>query len=219
MKKVIAILVISSITAGCAHVPGTNTPVSREQQAQQAMTEGCAGGALLGAALGAGLGYLAGGGQGAAIGAGAGALAGGAGGCAYANSVTNQNAQLASKENDLNAQIQYATDLADNAKVHNQQLAKEIKEVTLKVAQIKKGIKRKKATQEQLAAQKHVIDEMLLNEQKHENQLSSTIDGLQASRAKQPQSSQFDNKIIELQAQLQTLKKSNQALAKVSQRI
>ena len=217
MKKAIAILIISSVVAGCAHSPGTNNPASPDQQA---MTEGCVGGGLLGAALGAGMGALLGGGQGAAIGAGAGALAGTAGGCAYANNVTNQHAQLTGKENDLNAQIQYATTLAETAKVHNQQLAKEINEATLKVAQIKKDINRKKATQGQLAEQKHLVGKMLADEQKNETQLSSTIAGLQTFRTKQPQKSQvLDEKITELQAQLQTLKKSNQALAKISQRI
>ncbi len=222
MKKAIAFVVICSIAAGCAHnpktaIPGTNSPGSDNQQV---MTEGCLGGAAIGALLGAGLGALIGGGEGAGIGAGAGALLGGAGGCAYASSVTDLNAQLVGKENDLNAQIQYATGMVEITKKQNQELAQEIQEARLKLAQIKTGIKHQQATKDQLFAEKNKLEKRLADGRQLESDVGGSLTKLHAFRAKQPDNSPaLDKKIGELQVQLTTLKSNNKALAAISQRI
>ncbi len=223
MKQAIAIVVASSLAVGCAHNPKTAMPgtqTASPSDNQQVMAEGCLGGAGIGALLGAGLGAAFGGGKGAAIGAGVGALLGGAGGCTYASYVTDRNAQLAGKENDLNAQIQYASDMAEDTKKHNQQIAQEIQEANLKLAQISAGIKNQQATEAQLADEKSRLEKKLAGERQLESQVAASLDNLHKFRATQPQNSQvLDHKIGELQAQLQTLKSNNQALAAVSQRV
>jgi hypothetical protein len=211
MIKVVAVVAMSMVLIGCANMT----------RQQQSMAEGCAGGALLVGALGAGIGALLGGGQGAAIGAGAGALLGGTIGCNYANSIANENARLVGKENDLNAQLQYATNIADETRKHNQQIAQEIDAAKLKIAQIQENIKSGKANQSQLAEQRNILNKKLSSEQENEKQLASAISRAVAFRAQQPKDSSIalNQQISELQGQLVALKNNNQALAAISQKI
>lgn len=211
MNKIITIIAIvttSLVITGCAGMKNM-TP------GQQAMTEGCAGGALIGSALGAGAGALLGGGQAAAIGAGLGGALGTAAGCAYANSVIDENTQLTNLENSLNAQIQEAA-------THNQNLTTEIDELKRTVAQLRTDVRRRRISRTQLTAQKQVIEQKLAVERQKEADLNTSIN--QITAAKQQQQSPktievLDKKIVELQAQLSKMKDNNKALASIKQRI
>lgn len=210
MKKIaIAVALVVTVT-GCAQMPGMKNMTPQ----QQAQTEGCAMGTLLGGALGAGAGAIFGGGQGAAIGGGLGAVLGGAAGCTYANGVIDENELLTKQENELNGYIQ-------EARNHNQQLTQEISDIQSNIAQIKRGIKNKKERSKLLAAQRTSVKQKLATEKQREDALSHSIDQLAAAKANQPAKSVelLDKKIGELQAQLTTLKDNNRALASISQKI
>lgn len=186
----------------------------------QAMTEGCGGGAAAGALLGAAIGALVDGGRGAAIGAGVGALAGGAGGCAYANYVLKRHEQLAGKENDLNAQIQFAMDVANDTEAYNGQLIQAINETNKKLDQINSETKNERIIQQQLEAQKLALNEKLSNSQAIERQLSSSLVELNQFRDKQPKgSADLDTQISRLESQLSQLRSNTKSLASLSQRI
>ena len=141
------------VIAGCATTDATRTK-----------TEGTAAGAAIGAGIGAGAGAIFGAisgdpGKGAAVGAGAGAIIGGIAGYFYGDSVAENKAAYAQRENNLRLTIADIDKNLNITKSYNSQLANEIaflqeREKSLTSKRIKKStFKRNLQTQKAKTAQ------------------------------------------------------------------
>ncbi|MDQ3564756.1 MAG: YMGG-like glycine zipper-containing protein [Pseudomonadota bacterium] len=208
MKRLIAVVLVAFLAAGCA------------TQGQQARTEGTAAGAGIGALIGAGLGAAFGGGRGAAIGAGVGALLGSIAGYSYADNIAKRRSDLAGKENDLDARIAFAHGVNEDTQKYNVQLASEINDSAVKVNTLAAQYKNQQITQQQLVTERQNMSKKV---QDAENQLqiaNEQLDDLKRFRSQQPgPSDTLDIEITRLEGQLAQLKTNTSTLASLSQRI
>lgn len=205
MKKLLIPVFCAVLVSSCA------------TQSQQTKTEGtawgCAGGALVGGLAG----WAIGGSTGAAIGAGTGGLAGCAVGYSYANNLDNRRKELAGKENDLDAQIKYATDVGNDTQQYNQDLKTKIEEFNQKVSELKS----KAGSQE--SARKELENEINAERQQAQQASAKLEQALNTSKAlrstQSKQSTELDVKIKKLENNLAQLQQNTKALASMSQRI
>lgn len=208
MKKNFLIIVIL-IASGCAST-----------QRNQALTEGCGGGVVAGALLGAALGAAIDGGRGAAIGAGAGALLGGVGGCVYADYVSKRHEQLSGRESDLNAQIQFAKNVADDTLTYNNQLKQDIASFEKEIEKLNAEIDTSQLAQQRLKHQDATLRKKVATAHQIENQLASSLNDLKHFREQQSsRDEELDREISRLEQQLSLLRSNTQSLASLSNRI
>ena len=204
MKRLIAVAVVVLLATGCA------------TQNQQAQTEGTALGALGGALLGGAIGFAAGGARGAAIGAGVGALTGGAAGFIYANSIVKRREELAGREKDLDAQIEFARGVNHDTEEYNRKLAAYKSEIDRLVAEGKK----QKAQNDELVAKKQELDEKVKMAKSDLVSAKEQLQELKNFKSKQPTSSkELDVEIKKLEGNLAQLERNTDALASLNARI
>lgn len=208
MKQVLTAMLIASLVAGCATT------------GQQASTEGTAAGAGIGALVGAAVGAAAGGGKGAAIGAGAGALLGGVAGYSYAQDIQSHRNALAGRENDLDAQLDFAQRVNKTTETANRRLAEEIKESTDEVNALAAKTQRHEATQRDLEAQREELSKKVKAAEDQHALAAQQLDELKQFRSRHPQGSpELDAQIAKLETTLQEVKTNTTKLASLSQRI
>jgi len=190
-------------------------------QSQQTTTEGtaigCAGGAIVGGLLGW---AISGDATGAAIGAGAGGLAGCTGGYLYADNLNKRHQELAGKEQDLDAQIQFAKGVSNDTQQQNRMLATKISEFDQKVSALKAKTGKQKTISKELAAEKKKINEELKNARNGLAIAERDLNNSKAFRSTQSTPSpELDAEITRLENNLAELRKNSNALAALSQRI
>ena len=112
-------------------VTGCSTP------SQRAKAEGVLGGGLVGAGLGAAIGFAVGGPRGAMIGAAIGAGTGSVVGYSYADNVTKRHKELAGRENDLDARIEFARGVNEDTEEYNRRLQEDLRQSEAKIDQLK----------------------------------------------------------------------------------
>jgi gas vesicle protein len=207
MKRQMATaLVIFSVT-GCA------TPGDR------ARTEGTAGGAAIGAAIGGILGRALGGdSKSTAIGAAIGATIGGAVGYSYADRIAKRHRELAGREDDLDAQIQFAKGVNQDTQEYNRILEREITNVKPQTDRLVAQIHRNDITQEQLKQERKNLDTMVSTADKQLKLAQNQLDRLRRFQNTQA-SPELDQQIANLEAKVETLERNTQALASQRQRI
>lgn len=204
MKRFMILAVTVFFIAGCA------------TKGRQARTEGTAGGAVIGAGVGALAGALIGGKKGAAIGAGAGALIGGAAGYSYADNIAKRRQELAGKENDLDARINYARGVNQDTKEYNQRLEKEIKEMEALVAKVDQ----QQITQQKLEKKRQVLSQDVQVANDHLASAEKELQDLKNFQSQQPQTSdELDAEIADIEQNLAQLRENTSELASLSQRI
>lgn len=214
MKQLIAVALIVTIT-GCA------------TESQQAQTESTALGATLGAIGGAIAGKVIGNKKGAAIGAATGAVIGGAAGYVYGNRMAQHYQELQGKENDLDAQINFARKVNQDTETYNQKLRQDIASTQQEVNALTAQAKRQQITQQQLQEKRQQLKARVNDTQQ---QLSATqketqkaYNELIAFRSRQPQkSAELDAQISKLKVNLAQLKSNErplETLATQSQRL
>lgn len=208
MKSIGAIIFIVCLTAGCA------------TQSQRAHTEGTAAGAGIGALLGAALGAAVGDEKGALIGAATGALVGGIAGYSYADSIAKRRAELAGKENDLDARIAFARGLNEDTQKYNEQLVNDINSLEAKVNALATQYKEQQITQQQLGTERQVLENKVHNAQQQLQLATEQSDDLKRFRSQQTAPSDtLDIEITRLEGQLAQLKANTTTLASLSRRI
>lgn len=207
MKQVLTAMLIAFLVAGCA-TPG-----------QQATTEGTAAGAGIGALIGAGLGAAIGGGEGAAIGAGAGALLGGIAGYSYAQNIQSRRNALRGRENNLDAQLDFARGLNQDTEAANRRLAQEIRDSEDKVNALAVKTQQQQATQGELESQRQELSKKVKAAEDEHALAAQQLDELKQLRSRHPQDSpELDAQIAKLETQVQELKTNTTKLASLSQR-
>ena len=213
MKRLIALSVVVGFLSSCATLQ------------DQGKLEGCGIGALGGAAAGALIGLLVDGGRGAAIGAGVGAVGGCATGYVLASQIVKRREQLAGKENDLDARIEYARGLNEDAEAYNKQLAKDVDSVKSKADQLAKQTEQQRQdnkglvkTREQLQEQVESANTQLAAVEKELQDLKS-FRTQNAKVTKGKSSKDLDAEIVALEDKVAKMKSSTTALASQSQRI
>lgn len=185
----------------------------------QAKTEGTVGGAAIGAVVGGLLGKAIGDDKkAAAIGAGLGAAIGGAIGYSYADRIARRHEELAGREDDLDAQIDFAMGVNQDTQEYNQSLEREIADLKPKVDELVARINRNEVTEEQLnrerkdlATKVSAADEQLLLAQQELTDLKKF--------QRTQKSDILDQQITELEANVETLEKNTRVLASQRQRI
>ncbi|MGH9958361.1 MAG: YMGG-like glycine zipper-containing protein [Pyrinomonadaceae bacterium] len=208
MKRLITIVFVAFLAAGCA------------TQTQRAHTEGTAAGAGIGTLLGAGLGAAFGGREGAAIGAAIGALVGGIGGYSYADNIAKRRADLAGKENNLDARIAFARGVNEETQKYNEQLASEINDSAAKVNTLAAQYENQQITQQRLITERQSMDKKVQAAESQFKLASEQLDDLKGFRSKQTgPSNALDIEITGLEGQLAQLKTNTTTLASLSQRI
>lgn len=212
-KKIIVILVISTMLAACAGMKdSTRTKV-----------EGTAAGAGIGALVGAGVGAVIGGKKGAAIGAGAGALLGGAVGYGAGTLIANKKEQYASEEERLEAEI---TTVAQ----HNKELDDYNQKMTAKINDTKQEIRalqsRYANDEKKMAVMKtkqaeinKLIDETNTLMGSKKNELTALIEYQQSlnNATNQPNIAKLKKEIETLKNNIDLLDKKNVQMAKLVQ--
>lgn len=212
-KKIIVILVISTMVVSCAGMKdSTRTKV-----------EGTAAGAGIGALVGAGLGAVIGGKEGAAIGAGAGALLGGAVGYGAGTLIANKKEQYATEEERLEAEITIVAQ-------HNRELDDYNEKMTAKINDMKKEIlvlqSRYANDENRLAVMKtkqteinKVIDETNTLMESKKNELTALNDYQQSlnNATNQPNIAKLKQEIETLKNNIDVLDKKNVQMAKLVQ--
>ena len=185
---------------------------------KQARTEGCAGGAVIGAVLGL---------VGAkvfdadekwavAIGAVGGALAG----CSYANRIVERQQALEGKENDLDARIQFARGVNDDTRAYNQQLVKKVEALEPQIDALVVQINQNQISQDQVERKRKALNAEVKDAQQGLNALQTELADLKNFRAMQAvPSAELDAEIAALEASLEQLQQNTNALASLSQRI
>ncbi|MCU0588666.1 MAG: YMGG-like glycine zipper-containing protein [Syntrophobacteraceae bacterium] len=208
MKKLVVLALVLCLVPACA------------TESQQAKTEGTLGGAAIGAALGAGIGALVGGGRGAAIGAGVGAGVGALAGYSYANNVVERRKALAGRENDLDARIQYARGVNEDARAYNQSLEQEIQTAELEINKLKAQSQQQQATRQALARKKQDLNKKVQEANESLALTQRELDDLRTFRSQQTQrSAQLDAEIKSLEKTEAQLRENASRLASLNQRI
>ncbi|MFZ2171023.1 MAG: glycine zipper domain-containing protein [Methylococcaceae bacterium] len=206
MKKLLFPVFCSVLVSSCA------------TQSQQTKTEGTAIGCATGAIIGGLAGWaISGNATGAAIGAGAGGLTGCAGGYLYADNLDNRRKELAGKENDLDAQIKYVTDVGNDTQQYNQDLKSKIADFDRKVSELQSEAGSQESARKEL---EHEINAERQQSQQASAKLQKALNTSKAFRSTQgKQSAELDTEIKKLENDLEQLQKNSNALASLSQRI
>lgn len=208
MKKLLIPVFCAVLVSSCA------------TQSQQTKTEGtalgCVGGAIVGGLIGWGLGGT----TGAAIGAGTGGLAGCAVGYSYANDLDNQRKELTGKEDNLDAQIQFAKNVGASTQKYNQELKTKIEDYDRKVSELKSKAGSQESVRKELEAEKQKINEDMQQAQQGLAMARKDLNNSKAFRStRTTQSAELDAEIKKLENDLAQLQKNSNALASLSQRI
>lgn len=207
MKRLMTIALIIFLVTGCA------------TEGDQAKTEGTAGGAAIGAAVGGILGRILGGdAKSTAIGAGIGAALGGAVGYSYADSIARRHQQLAGREDDLDAQIQFAMGVNQDTQEYNQRLEREITNLKPEMDNVVARIHRNDITQGQLEQERQKLDTKVTAADKQLTLAQRELNNLRSFQRTQT-SNELDQQIADLGAKVATLERNTQALASQRQRI
>ncbi|NVH74237.1 hypothetical protein FSB08_17185 [Paraburkholderia sp. JPY432] len=157
-------------------------------------------------------------GQCAAIGAGTGAL-GGAACYGLASHLDKRRAELAGKENDLNAQLEYIRGVNADSERYNEQLRQSVVNVTKQTDTVVARIQQNQMTSEQIADAKRAIDRQVVDAR---HQLDAQKRAWQEAKQFQlqhpNQSPELDAEIHKQEQILAATQRGTQALASQSQR-
>lgn len=209
MKKLLIIIVYAGLLSACA------------TQGQQAKTEGTMLGAGLGAAAGGLAGWAIGGsGTSAAIGAGVGAFLGGAGGYSYAHNIDKHHQELAGKENNLDAQIQFAKNVSSETQKYNQKLQTKIVEFNQDISSLETQAGGQENIKQKLKIKKQQISKEFEDAQIGLATTKKDLSNLETFRSTRgKQSKELDAEIMKLETSYKQLQQNSNALASLSQRI
>ena len=200
MRKLIGVLLVFCLLSGCSSDP----------QKRSAGEGGAIGG--LGAAV---ICKLAGGSDGtcAAVGI-AGAAAGAAIGYQYAGNIQKRRQQLAGRENDLDARIEYVRGLNEDTEKFNQRLSGQV--VTVE-NQIKQG----RLSQAKLVQTREALDKEVQAAGTQLKAANKELDDMKRFRAQQVarNSPELDREITRLESLLAEAQQNTTALASLRQRI
>ncbi len=208
MKKFIVLSILLIFISGCA------------TKSQQTRTEGAAAGAGIGALAGGLIGLAFGNKKGAAIGAGVGAILGVAAGYTYADNIANRHAELAGRENDLDARITFAEGINQDTQELNQLLERDIATLTPEINIINTQARQEKITQKELNEKRK---SMKLKVEQTETALAAAENELKSLKKFQDrtpeQSDELDSEIAKLESNLEQLKRNTDTIASLSQRL
>lgn len=209
-RRLLVPLLAMLLVGGCETLP--------DQQRTQA--EGAAVGAVLGGLLGYAIGGDA---KSAAVGA---ALGGGAG-YLVGNEIAERKQQYANAEDFLDAEIQRTAEFNRTTRQYNNQLRKDIATLDKESRTLQKRYQSGKASRADLAKKKQQLENKIA---KH-NQLEATLakeqeintailtEERQNRGDKDPYVKRLDKENKELQAQIETLRKSSVQLANIDERL
>lgn len=206
--RITASLITLGLLSGCA------------TRKDQAMLEGCGGGALVGAALGAALGAAFGGGRGAAIGAGSGAALGAIGGCAYAYNLNEDYERLSGHEKELDAQIAFAQSVNQKTEAYNKQLRAEVASAKAEVDELTSKLAANQLQQSELLSERRRLQGKVDSANKELIKAKLALNKSQSLRAAQAQASPaLDGEIKKLKSAVAETEASTAVLAAQSQRL
>ena len=209
-KTSIAALLTVSIV-GCT----SNEPMNDETQTK---TEGTVVGTLLGAALGAAIGGRKGALIGGALGAGA--------GYAIGSDIAKRKKKYANNEDFLDGEIQYVAEYNENASQYNDKLAKHIKQLDARVAQMQSDYKNGVVKRSQLTAEKKDIkarlkkSKQLLADLKKEYDVNVRILAEQKkTNANDPSIARLEKEVATLKRNINQLQQGTKQLASIDERL
>ena len=187
---------------------------------ERARTEGCLGGAGIGAGLGFAVAKLLGADDStAAMAAALGAAGGAVAGCSYADNLIERRNELKGKENDLDARIQYAQNLNTDTHNYNEQLVKTIAKLEPKVDKLAMQVKQNQVTQKELEENRKALNNEVQVAEKGLNVAQQELTDLKNFRKTQGESPQLDAEIKKLEQNVAQLRQNTTELASLSQRI
>ena len=187
---------------------------------ERARTEGCLGGAGIGAGLGFAVAKLLGADDStAAMAAALGAAGGAVAGCSYADNLIERRNELKGKENDLDARIQYAQNLNTDTRNYNEQLVKTIAKLEPKVDKLAMQVKQNQVTQKELEENRKALNNEVQVAEKGLNVAQQELTDLKNFRKTQGESPQLDAEIKKLEQNVAQLRQNTTELASLSQRI
>jgi len=187
---------------------------------ERARTEGCLGGAGIGAGLGFAVAKLLGADDStAAMAAALGAAGGAVAGCSYADNLIERRNELKGKENDLDARIQYAQNLNTDTRNYNEQLVKTIAKLEPKVDKLAMQVKQNQVTQKELEENRKALNNEVQVAEKGLNVAQQELTDLKNFRKTQGETPELDAEIKKLEQNVAQLRQNTTELASLSQRI
>lgn len=155
----------------------------------------------------------------AGIGVGGGAIIGAA--CyGLADRLSNRRNELAGRENDLDARLQYVRGVNKDAEQYNAELRKSVNDVTALTDKTVQQINQGTITSKQLASARQALDKQIADANTQLNAQKSALQDMKQFQARQAKpSAELDAEIQKEQAILAAAQRDTQALASQRQRI
>jgi hypothetical protein len=155
----------------------------------------------------------------AAIGAGGGAL-GGAACYGLAKHLDDRRKELAGRENDLDARLQYVRGVNQDSEQYNAQLRKSVSDVTAQTDNTVQQIKQGALTADQIASARQALDKQIADAYTQLSAQKLALQDMKQFQARQPKPSpDLDAEIQKEQSILAATQRDTQALASQRQRI
>lgn len=221
--KVVPVILLSTMLAGCVTNQSRNDTESAtapsQSDSQRTKTEGAVFGALLGGLIGLAAGDEKGAVIGAAVGAGAGYL--------VANEIAKRKEAYATSEDFLDAETARTAEFNQTARAQHQRLREEIAALDTETAGLRKQYKSGQASRDQLLAKKRQLSEKIAKNQEFESTLQKEYEinseilaeERKTRKASDPYVARLEKENNDLKVQIEQLQNDSTQLAQINERL